>query len=121
MLSTRPHGYLRKHCAARRNHGFIARAANRRRDVGPRAQRIETLAQSGDARHFVLEAFRHPKAIAAPGAGKDVSSAAHLPADADGVSISDDGKLDAVLKPFIETLGQHRVWLRRRLAESVHA
>jgi catalase len=85
------------------------------------AQGTKALAQSGDARHFVLEAFRHLKAIAATGAGKDVLSAAHLPEKGDGVFIGDDGKVEAVLKPFIEAVGQHRVWSRRQMAETVPA
>ncbi|BEU23840.1 catalase HPII [Paraburkholderia sp. 22B1P] len=85
------------------------------------AQGAKALAQSGDARHFVLEAFRHLKAIAATGAGKDVLSAAHLPEKGDGVFIGDDGKVEAVLKPFIEAMGQHRVWARREMAETVPA
>jgi len=84
-------------------------------------QGAKALAQSGDARHFVLEAFRHLKAIAAIGAGKELLSATHLPEKADGVSIGDDGKVDAVLKPFIDAVGQHRVWSRRQAAESVPA
>ncbi|MEM5434509.1 catalase HPII [Paraburkholderia diazotrophica] len=82
-------------------------------------QGAKTLTQSGDARHFVLEAFRHLKAIAALGAGKELLNAAHLPDNADGVSTGDD--VDAVLKPFIDAVGQHRVWSRRKLAESVPA
>jgi catalase len=85
------------------------------------AQGTKALAQSGDARHFVLEAFRHLKAIAATGAGKDVLSASHLPEKGDGVFIGDDGKVEAVLKPFIEAVGQHRVWARRQMAETVPA
>jgi len=85
------------------------------------AQGAKALAQSGDARHFVLEAFRHLKAIAATGAGKDVLSASHLPEKGEGVFIGDDGKVEAVLKPFIEAVGQHRVWGRRQMAESVPA
>ncbi|BFG77027.1 catalase HPII [Paraburkholderia terrae] len=85
------------------------------------AQGAKALAQSGDARHFVLEAFRHLKAIAATGAGKDVLSAAHLPEKGDGVFIGDDGKVDAVLEPFIEAVGEHRVWARRQMAETVPA
>ena len=84
-------------------------------------QGAKALAQSGDARHFVLEAFRHLKAIAAIGAGKELLSATHLPEKADGVSIGDNGKVDAVLKPFIDAVGQHRVWSRRQAAESVPA
>ncbi len=85
------------------------------------AQGAKALAQSGDARHFVLEAFRHLKAIAATGAGKDVLSASHLPEKGDGVFIGDDGKVEAVLKPFIAAVGQHRVWARRQMAETVTA
>ncbi|CAG9230654.1 catalase II [Paraburkholderia caribensis] len=85
------------------------------------AQGAKALAQSGDARHFVLEAFRHLKAIAATGAGKEVLSASHLPEKGEGVFIGDDGKVEAVLKPFIEAVGQHRVWGRRQMAESVPA
>jgi catalase len=84
-------------------------------------QGAKALAQSGDARHFVLESFRHLKAIAALGARKELLGAVHLPENADGVSIGDDGKLDAVLTPFIEAVGQHRVWSRRKMAESVPA
>ncbi|MEM5286500.1 catalase HPII [Paraburkholderia sabiae] len=84
-------------------------------------QGAKALAQSGDARHFVLEAFRHLKAIAAIGAGKELLSATHLPEKADGVSIGDNGKVDAVLKTFIDAVGQHRVWSRRQAAESVPA
>jgi catalase len=81
----------------------------------------KVLAESGDARHFVLEAFRHLKAIAALGAGKLVLSAAHLPDHADGVSMGDDDKSDAVLKAFVEAAGQHRVWSREPMAKSVPA
>jgi catalase len=81
----------------------------------------KALAQSGDARHFVLEAFKHLKAIAALGAGRDVLKAAHLPDHADGVATGGDGDADAVLKKFIEAAGQHRVWSRSPMAESVPA
>lgn len=81
----------------------------------------KTLAQSGDARHFVLEAFKHLKAIGAAGAGRDVLAAAHLPDQADGVATGDDAQLAAVLKSFVEAAGQHRVWSRAAQAESVPA
>jgi catalase len=85
------------------------------------AASAKTLAQSGDARHFVLEAFAHLKAIAAIGAGRDVLSAAHLPDNADGVATGSDGDVDAVLETFIAAAGQHRVWSRAELAASVPA
>jgi catalase len=81
----------------------------------------KSLVQSGDARHFVLEAFKHLKAIGAVGAGRDVLGAAQLPDRADGVAVGDDGQLTNVLKEFIDAAGQHRVWSRAALAESVPA
>ena len=81
----------------------------------------KALAQSGDARHFVLEAFKHLKAIAALGAGRDVLKAAHLPENADGVATGDDKQHAQVLKAFVGAAEQHRVWSRQALAESVPA
>jgi catalase len=81
----------------------------------------KVLAQSGDARHFVLEAFKHLKAIAAIGAGRDVLAAAHLPDNADGVATGDDKQLADVLKAFIAAAEQHRVWSRAAQAETVPA
>ncbi|SDB90102.1 catalase HPII [Paraburkholderia lycopersici] len=72
----------------------------------------EALAQSGDARHFVLEAFKHLKAIGAVDTGRLVLAAAQLPDPADGVASGDAADLKRVLKAFIETAGQHRVWSR---------
>ncbi|RFU44589.1 catalase HPII [Paraburkholderia sp. DHOC27] len=81
----------------------------------------KTLAQSGDARHFVLEAFKHLKAIAALGAGREVLKASHLPDNAEGVATGDDKQMTQVLKAFIAAAGQHRAWARQALAESVPA
>jgi catalase len=85
-------------------------------DAGAKA-----LAQSGDARHFVLEAFKHLKAIAALGAGRDVLAAAHLPDHADGVVTGDDKQVADVLTAFIKAAEQHRVWSRAAQAETVPA
>jgi catalase len=79
----------------------------------------KALSESGDARHYVLEAFKHLKAIGAVGDGEDVLAAAHLPTGDDGVSVGGDAK--AVMKAFIEALGKHRVWARAQKAESVPA
>ncbi|WP_321890986.1 catalase HPII [Paraburkholderia tropica] len=81
----------------------------------------QTLAQSGDARHFVAEAFRHLKALAAIDTGRLLLAAAQLPAQADGVAQGDASDLKAVLKAFIEAAGQHRIWTRAVQAESVQA
>ena len=84
-------------------------------------QGAKALAQSGDARHFVLESFRHLKAIAALGAGRDVLTAAQLPDNADGVITGDDKQMADVLKNFVAVAEQHRVWSRAAQAESVPA
>ncbi|PLZ03770.1 catalase HPII [Burkholderia sp. WAC0059] len=84
-------------------------------------QASATLSQSGDARHFVLEAFKHLKALGALGAGRDVLTAAHLPANADGVAEGDETQSKEVLKRFIESASRHRVWSRSAAAESVPA
>ncbi|WP_321784042.1 catalase HPII [Paraburkholderia sp. J94] len=81
----------------------------------------QTLVQSGDARHFVAEAFRHLKALAAIDTGRLLLGAAQLPDPADGVAQGDASDLKAVLKAFIEAAGQHRVWTRAAQAESVPA
>jgi catalase len=81
----------------------------------------KTLGQSGDARHFVLEAFKHLKAIAALGAGRDVLAAAQLPDQADGVETGDDSQSAEVLKAFVAAAEQHRVWSRAALAQTVPA
>ncbi|WP_350029512.1 MULTISPECIES: catalase HPII [unclassified Caballeronia] len=79
----------------------------------------KTLSESGDARHFVLESFKHLKAIGAIGDGEDVLAASHLPGGDEGVVVGSDAK--TVLKTFIEALGKHRVWSRAQKAESVPA
>ncbi|WP_233835664.1 catalase HPII [Paraburkholderia sp. ZP32-5] len=81
----------------------------------------KVLAQLGDARHFVLEAFKHLKAIAALGAGRDVLAAAQLPDHADGLATGDDKQHADVLKAFIKAAEQHRVWSRAVQVESVPA
>ncbi|QGZ64888.1 catalase HPII [Paraburkholderia acidisoli] len=81
----------------------------------------QVLSQSGDARHFVLEAFKHLKALGAVDTGRLVLQAAHLPDQADGVATGDAKELARVLKEFVDTAGQHRVWSRAAQAESVPA
>jgi catalase len=83
------------------------------------AASAKLLSESGDARHFVLEAFKHLKAIGAVGDGEDVLAAAHLPTGDDGLSVGSDVK--KVMKAFIAALSMHRVWARADKAESVPA
>ncbi|HEV3427023.1 MAG TPA: catalase HPII [Paraburkholderia sp.] len=81
----------------------------------------QALAQLGDARHFINEAFKHLKAIGAVDTGRLLLTAAQLPDHADGVAQGDAADLKRVIEAFIEAAGQHRVWSRAALAEAVPA
>ena len=72
----------------------------------------EALTRSGNALHFVLEAVKHLKAIGAVDSGRLVLAAGQLPDQAEGVAPGDDADLKRVIKAFIETVVQHRVWSR---------
>ena len=63
-------------------------------------------AADGLAIHFVNEAFRHGKPIAAIGGGLDLIDAASFPSTADGVVTGDKAK--AVLADFVSAMKQHR-------------
>ncbi|MCG5076061.1 catalase HPII [Paraburkholderia tagetis] len=84
-------------------------------------QAAQTLAKSGDARHFVSEAFKHLKALGAVDTGRLLLSAAQLPDPADGVAHGDVADVANVLRAFIDAAGQHRIWSRAAQAESVSA
>jgi catalase len=67
---------------------------------------VPDAASDGLAIHFVNEAFRHGKPIAAIGGGSALLDAASFPADADGVVSGEKAK--SVLDDFVEALKQHR-------------
>ncbi len=77
--------------------------------------------QSGNARHFVQEAYKHLKALAAIGTGRQLLSAAQLPDSAEGISTGDIADLDQVLTAFIKGVSMHRIWSREALAETISA
>ncbi len=72
---------------------------------------VETLLHSGAALHFVNEAFRHCKAIAATGEGTALLDASEIPdvAAAAGVVTGDRAGAAA---GFVAAVGQHRHWDR---------
>ncbi|MGL5083929.1 MAG: catalase [Microcoleaceae cyanobacterium] len=83
---------------------------------------VETLKANGDAVHFIDEAFRHCKAIAATGAGIELLKESSI----QGITFSeralqeDQGVITAktpsnvgeVAKVFVEAIAQHRFWSR---------
>ena len=81
------------------------------------ARSIETLAQSGDALHFVAEAYKHAKPIAASGEGADLLQQAGV-VEGPGVLIED---ASALVTQFVEALGSHRIWAREAAAQLIPA
>ncbi|MEH2425009.1 MAG: catalase [Nostoc sp.] len=86
------------------------------------AQSIKMLKQQGEAVHFINEAFKHCKAIAATSEGVELLSMANL----EGVKLSQDGvrsemgvvtsgqasDLKSIADDFISAIAQHRYWMR---------
>jgi catalase len=88
---------------------------------------VAALRQAGDAIHFVNEAFKHCKAIAATGEGMDLllaSDVAGRPHDGQqpeselqnvaGIVVARDAKdLKGLAKQFIDAIAQHRFFTRQ--------
>jgi catalase len=81
-------------------------------------QSYATLRANGDALHFVLEAFRHCKAIAATGEGGGMLASVGIPARPDANMPLPEGIVlaaaasDAFTQDFIKAIAQHRFWTR---------
>lgn len=81
---------------------------------------VATLAADADAVHFLNEAFRHCKAIAADGAALQVLEATYffrkLPQEGvapdEGLVITDDTEL--LIREFVKAIAQHRFWDREQ-------
>jgi catalase len=85
---------------------------------------VEAMKQQGDALHFITEAFKHCKTVAAYGEGVDLLSAAHLinvelagqehsgVVSDKGVVTARGGDISAFAQEFIQTMTQHRHWER---------
>jgi catalase len=74
---------------------------------------IAALRADGDAVHFVSEAFKHAKAMAAAGEGAELLRAAGVPGGVTGVVT---GSGPALGRAFIAAIAQHRAWDRAGLA-----
>jgi catalase len=73
---------------------------------------VAVLQADGDAVHFVSEAFKHAKAIAASGEGAALLRAAGISEGAAGVAT---GTGTALARNFIAAIAQHRTWDRTGL------
>lgn len=79
---------------------------------------VDKLLQCGDAKHYLLEAYKHLKPILLVGEAGQLAEHLHLQEDA-GFLVTDD--VVKGLDQFAESLKQHRIWDREPLAESIPA
>jgi catalase len=88
---------------------------------------VAVLTQEADATHFLNEAYKHCKAIAATTEGIDLLTAAFLKADSsagkrkpntfvveEGVILSRSAQNGRVATEFIKAIAQHRAWSREK-------
>ncbi|WP_460410887.1 MULTISPECIES: catalase HPII [unclassified Pseudomonas] len=82
------------------------------------AASVKALSGEGVALHYLLEAYKHLKAIALHGEAKQLQDLLKLEAD-DGLLQGKD--VPALTKPFFAAIGQHRVWAREPKAKAIPA
>jgi len=78
---------------------------------------LDALAASGLAKHFLLEGYKHLKAITLASEGKGLLGALGLKEDK-GLVLGDDQK---TVDAFVKAVAGHRVWEREAAAEGVPA
>ncbi|MCH7661583.1 MAG: catalase [Euryarchaeota archaeon] len=86
------------------------------------SEHVEALSEQGDAKHFVVEAFKHKKPIAALGEGIELIQTVDLPdvnvsgddlTTEKGVVTSQSGEdLDSFVETFSDAIAHHRHWDR---------
>lgn len=81
------------------------------------ADSVKALSTDGVALHFILEAYKHLKAIAVAGEAKTLLSQLRLDEDAGLLEVSDSASTEA----FFDAIAQHRVWAREPKAKAVPA
>ncbi|WP_295472086.1 catalase HPII [uncultured Pseudomonas sp.] len=81
------------------------------------AESVKVLGGNGVTLHFLLEAYKHLKAIAVAGEAKTLVEQLKLEEDAGLLVVSDGASTDA----FFDAIAQHRVWAREPKAKAVPA
>ena len=81
------------------------------------AESIKALSTDGVALHYLLEAYKHLKAIALNGEARQLLVLLKLEADAGLIPDADAGKF----KVFFDAIAQHRVWAREPKAKAIPA
>lgn len=79
---------------------------------------VKALSANGVALHFVLEAYKHLKAIALNGEAKQLLDVLHLLAD-EGLLVG--GNDSKAFTAFFAAIAQHRVWAREPKAKAIPA
>ncbi|MGI8598689.1 MAG: DJ-1/PfpI family protein, partial [Chitinophagaceae bacterium] len=91
---------------------------------------VEKLKKMGDTLHFIKEAYKHCKPIAAIGEGVEVIDACLLPelltfdvvsSDKGVVTSRKEGDGEAVAEQFIKAIAKHRFWEREKVKDMVDA
>ncbi len=82
------------------------------------AKSVEALSTDGVALHFILEAYKHLKAISLSAEAKELLKLLRLEEDAGLLCVSSDS---ASFEPFFDAMAQHRVWAREPKAKAVPA
>lgn len=80
-------------------------------------QSIETLKSDGNAKYYLLQSFKHLKAIGLQGDAMSLYQSLPLPEPDEGVLVEEDAK--KVAEKFIHAMREHRVWSREAVAQAV--
>lgn len=83
---------------------------------------IDALLQSGDARYFLLEAYKHLKVIGLSGGARRFKAQFGLgDADREEGIVEGDKAESALMSEFIQGMKAHRVWSRSQKAQTIAA
>lgn len=87
------------------------------------SEHVKALTEQGDAKHFLLEAFKHKKPIAALDEGielfekvglsdVEISDTGDLVSEEGIVTSQDDDDMEEFIKTFSDAIAEHRHWKR---------
>jgi len=83
---------------------------------------IDALLMNGDARHYVLEAFKHLKVMGLSGDARRFKSLLGLEDGVEEEGVIEAEKTEGVLlETFLKDMLKHRIWSRSAKAEGVPA
>ena len=83
---------------------------------------IDALLLSGDARYFLLEAYKHLKVIGLSGDARRFKAQFSVGDDEAEEGLVEDAKAEgALMSDFLTAMAAHRVWSRSQKALSVPA